>query len=298
VNSLKIGADIKIGDAVASRIEESYEPNFNAVKFFPDWDPAVLEEHRAWLAPAHYDADSGYLKLSVHSWLLTVGGKRILIDTCVGNHKPRAARPMWNMQDRPYLERLAAAGAKPEEIDMVMCTHLHVDHVGWNTRLENGRWVPTFPNARYVFSREDYEHYLEMDGDPEKGPANLGSFRDSVLPVVEAGLAKIVSGATALDEHLAVEPAPGHTPGTIAINFESRGERAVFCGDILHHALQVYRPHWNSFACADPANSRKSRRKVLESCAAGALLMPAHFGAPFACHIDRKGEGFVPRFSA
>jgi glyoxylase-like metal-dependent hydrolase (beta-lactamase superfamily II) len=287
---------LRIGAAVAARIEESYEPNFNAVKFFPDWDPAVVQEHGDWLAPDHFDAASGFLKLSVHSWLLTVGGKRILIDACVGNHKPRAARPKWNMMDTKYLERLAAAGARPEQVDMVMCTHLHVDHVGWNTRLVNGRWVPTFPNARYVFSREDYEHYLAVDSDPEKGPANLGSFRDSVLPVVEAGLAQMVSGAAVLDESLCVEPAPGHTPGTIAIKFESRGERALFCGDILHHALQVYRPEWNSFACAHAANARQSRRGVLEQCAGGALLMPAHFGAPFACHVESKGGRFVPRF--
>jgi glyoxylase-like metal-dependent hydrolase (beta-lactamase superfamily II) len=287
---------VRIGDATVSRVEETYEPNFRASKFFPDWDPAVLQEHGSWLSPAHYDPDSGRLKLSIHSWLLKVGGKRILIDTCVGNHKPRDARPFWHQLDTKYLERLAAAGAKPEDIDMVMCTHLHVDHVGWNTKLENGRWVPTFPNAKYVFSREDYEHYRKADADPEKGPANLGSFRDSVLPVVEAGLAQIVAGAADLDEYLKIEPAPGHTPGTIAIKFESKGERAIFCGDIIHHALQVHRPHWNSFACLDGASARTSRRKVLEHCAGGALLMPAHFGAPFACHVESRGEGFEPRF--
>ena len=293
---------LRIGAAIAARIEESYEPNFNAVRFFPDWDPAVLQAHADWLVPDHYDPVSGMLKLSIHSWLLTVGGKRILIDACVGNHKPRAARPLWHMLDSPYLARLAAAGARPDQIDMVMCTHLHVDHVGWNTRLENGRWVPTFPNARYVFSTQDYEHYLAVDRDPEKGPANMGSFRDSILPVVEAGLAQMVSGAAALgeslalDENLSVEPAPGHTPGTLAIKFDSRGGRALFCGDILHHALQVYRPEWNSVACADAVNARTSRRKVLEHCAGGALLLPAHFGKPFACHIENQGKGFVPRF--
>jgi len=287
---------LRIGAGIAARIEETYEPNFNAAKFFPDWDPAVLQQHGGWLLPDHYDPASGRLKLSVHSWLLSVGGKRILIDACVGNHKPRAGRPMWDQLQTPWLERLAAAGARPEQVDMVMCTHLHVDHVGWNTRLENGRWVPTFPNARYVFSTQDYEHYLAIDRDAEKGPANMGSFRDSVLPVVEAGLAQMVSGAATLDEHLAVDPAPGHTPGTIAIKFESNGERALFCGDILHHALQVYHPQWNSFACAEAAEARNSRRKVLEHCAAGALLMPAHFGRPFACRIESKGGGFVPRF--
>ncbi len=287
---------LHIGAATAARIEETYEPNFDAARFFPDWDPAVLEEHAGWLLPGHYDPASGMLKLSVHSWLLTVGGKRILIDACVGNHKPRPVRPLWHMMNTPWLERLAAAGARPEQVDMVMCTHLHVDHIGWNTRLDNGRWVPTFPNARYVFSREDYEHYLALDRDPQKGPVNQGSFRDSILPVVEAGLAQMVSGAVALDENLTVDPAPGHTPGTIAIKLESRGEKALFCGDILHHALQVYRPQWNSFACADAANARASRRKALEHCASGALLMPAHFGAPFACRIESKGDGFVPRF--
>ncbi|HLM15713.1 MAG TPA: MBL fold metallo-hydrolase, partial [Reyranella sp.] len=186
-----------------------------------------------------------------------------------------------------------------DQVDMVMCTHLHVDHVGWNTKLENGKWVPTFKNAKYVFSHTDYDHYRKVDSDPKTAPANAGSFRDSVLPVVEAGLSQLVDGAAQLDENLKVEPAPGHTPGTIAIKFESRGEKALFCGDILHHALQVYRPEWNSFACAEAVGARKSRREALEHCAgSNARLMPCHFGAPFTCHIDHKGSGFVPRFDA
>lgn len=289
--------EVKLGAGLAVRIEESYEPNFEAKAFFPDWDPAVVARHRDWLVPAHYDEASAFLKLSVHSWLLKIGGKTILIDTCVGNHKSRPHRPKWHLMETKYLERLKAAGVEPDDVDMVMCTHLHVDHVGWNTRLENGRWVPTFRNAKYVFSRADYDHYLKLDSDPATGPVNAGSFRDSVLPVVEAGLTQMIDGAAELDEHLAVEPAPGHTPGTIAIKFESRGERALFCGDILHHALQVYHPDWNSFACADAAGARKSRRAALEHCAgSGARLMPCHFGAPFSCHIDHKDNGFVPRF--
>ena len=290
--------EVKLGAATASRIEESYELNFEAQKFFPDWNPDVVRQHRDWLVPGHYDADLGFLKLSIHSWLLKVGGKTILIDTCVGNHKDRPARPKWHMMDKPYLQRLAAAGVKPEQVDMVMCTHLHVDHVGWNTRLENGKWVPTFKNAKYVFSRTDYDHYKKLDADPKTGPVNAGSFRDSVLPVVEAGLTQMVDGSAQLDEHLKVEPAPGHTPGTIAIKFESRGEKALFCGDILHHAVQVYHPQWNSFACGEAVGARKSRRTALEHCAgSGALLMPCHFGAPFTCHIEHKGDGFAPRFN-
>jgi glyoxylase-like metal-dependent hydrolase (beta-lactamase superfamily II) len=290
--------EVKLGAGTATRIEESYEPNFEAPKFFPDWTPSVVQEHRDWMVSNHYDAGSNFLKLSIHSWLLRIGGKTILIDTCVGNHKSRKHRPKWDMMNTPYLARLKAAGVTPDQIDMVMCTHLHVDHVGWNTQLENGRWVPTFKNAKYVWSQEDFDFYSALDKDPEKGPANGGSFRDSVLPVVEAGMAQMMKGGGQLDENLKITPAPGHTPGTIRIEYESQGEKALFCGDILHHALQVYHPEWNSFACLDQDKARTSRRAAIEHCAGtGALLMPCHFGAPFTCHIDHKGAGFAPRFN-
>jgi glyoxylase-like metal-dependent hydrolase (beta-lactamase superfamily II) len=250
------------------------------------------------MVPHHFDAASGWLKLSVHSWLIQIGGRTILIDTCVGNHKSRSARPKWHLLDTPYLQRLAAAGVRPEQVDMVMCTHLHVDHVGWNTRLENGRWVPTFPNARYVFSKTDYDHFLRVDRDPERGPATLGAFRDSVLPVVEAGLAQMVEGAQAIEEHLSIEPAPGHTPGHVVIKLAAKDAQAFFCGDAIHHAIQLYHPAWNSFACLDAEAARRSRRKLLEDCAgSGALLAPQHFGAPHLCHVDASGGAFRPRFA-
>ena len=289
---------VKIGDATVTRIEETYEPNFDAAKFFSDWRPEIVEKHYDWMLPNHYDPASGMIKLSVHSWLITVGGKRILIDGCVGNHKPRPLRKMWDMMNTPYLERLAAAGVKPEQVDIVMCTHLHMDHVGWNTRLENGRWVPTFPNAKYVFSRADYDHYLKLDSDPATGPVNQNSFRDSVIPIVEARLSQMVDGAHTVDEHLSLEPRPGHTPGTVAINLASRGHKALFCGDILHHAirsitrmeqLRLCRPD----QCAqEPPSGAGGLRRL------GALLMPAHFGAPFVCRVDSRGDGFTPRFGA
>ena len=290
--------EVKLGAATATRIEESYEPNFEAPKFFADWTPEVVKQHRDWLVSNHYDAGSNFLKLSIHSWLLKIGVKTILIDTCVGNHKSRKHRPKWDMMNTPYLDRMKAAGVTPDQVDMVMCTHLHVDHVGWNTRLDNGRWVPTFKNAKYVWSQEDFDFYSKLDKDPEKGPANGGSFRDSVLPVVEAGQVQMVKGGSQLDENLKITPAPGHTPGAIRIEFESRGEKALFCGDILHHAVQVYHPEWNSFACLYQDNARKSRRAAIEHCAgSGALLMLCHFGAPFTCHIETKGTGFAPRFN-
>jgi len=286
-----------VGAAKITRIEESYEPNFEARTFFADWRPDVVAEHLSWMVPNHFDLASGYLKLSVHSWLIEIGGRNILIDTCVGNHKSRKHRPFWDQLNTPYLERLAAAGMRPEQIDMVMCTHLHVDHVGWNTRLDNGRWVPTFPNAKYVFSKTDYDYFLAIDRDPQKGPAIGGALRDSVLPIVDAGLAQMVNGTETIEQHLSLEPAPGHTPGHVLIKLASQGNRAFFCGDVIHHAIQVYHPAWNSFACLDPETARRTRRKLLEECAgSGALLAPQHFGASHLCHIETNGDGFRPRF--
>jgi glyoxylase-like metal-dependent hydrolase (beta-lactamase superfamily II) len=285
-----------VGGATVTRVEETYEPNFEATKFFADWKADAIAPHRSWLDDAHWDPDKGMLKLSVHSWLVKVGGRTILIDACVGNDKARPNRPMWDKLKTPYLDRLAKAGATPEQVDVVMCTHLHNDHVGWNTRLQDGRWVPTFPNARYIFSTTDYQHFKTVDA--AKQPGNAAAFKDSVAPVVDAGLADLVPDAHTLNEHLALVHAPGHTPGTGFITLQSRGAQAVFCGDILHHAIQVHHPEWNSFACEDAVNARKSRRKVLEHCAGtGALLMPAHFGAPFVCHVDDKGGAFLPRFA-
>ena len=285
-----------IGAAKITRIEETYEPNFDAKWFFPDWQPDVVERHRDWMLPNHYDPASGKLKLSVHSWFVQVGGRNILIDTCVGNDKERPFFPLWHRLKTPYLDRLAQAGAKPEDVNLVMCTHLHSDHVGWNTRLTNGRWVPTFPNARYLFSRADFEHFKTID--PQKSPAGAAAYKDSVAPIAEAGLADLVSGLHTVDQHLTLEPAPGHTPGTMFITLASHGARAVFCGDILHQAIQIFHPEWNSLGCQDQVNARGSRRLVLEKCTgSGALLMPTHFGAPFVCHVDAKGDTFVPRWA-
>jgi glyoxylase-like metal-dependent hydrolase (beta-lactamase superfamily II) len=285
-----------VGAAKITRIEETYGFFFEAKQFFADWRDEIVAEHMSWMVPDHYDPKSGYLKLSIHSWLLEVGGKKILIDTCVGNHKSRKQRPFWDQLNTPYVERLAAAGAKPEEIDMVMCTHLHVDHVGWNTKLEDGRWVPTFPNAKYVWSKTDFDHFSNLDRDPEK-PAIGGAMRDSVYPIVEAGLAQMVDGTETIEEHLSLTPAPGHSPGHVLINLTSQGKQAYFSGDIIHHMIQIYQPTWNSFACVDQQRARASRRMTLERCAgSGALLLPQHFGAPHICLVDANGDAFTPRF--
>jgi glyoxylase-like metal-dependent hydrolase (beta-lactamase superfamily II) len=288
---------LAVGQTKIARVEETYGPTYRVGDLFPECNEEILAAHRHWLAPNHYDAASGFIKLSVHSWLLQIGRQKILIDSCCGNNKTKPGRPFWTMLNVPYLDRLAAAGARPEEIDFVMCTHLHHDHVGWNTQLSNGRWVPTFPNARYVISKPDFEYYQKVDADPKNGPAEMGTFRECVLPIVEGGRAELVTGPHRLNDHLEILPAPGHSAGHVVFKLLSGGEHAFFVGDVFHHLLQVYYPHWNFPKNSDAEQARASRRMVLEQCAGtGALVFPGHVGAPFAGRIEATAKGFVPRF--
>ena len=281
-----------IGAARVTRVEEMAGPAFRLSTLFPDWDDAVFEAHKDWLVPNYVNPEKMTALLAMHSWVLELDGLTVLVDTCVGNDKDRMPMERWHHHEGPYLQRLEEAGFRPEDIDMVMCTHLHVDHVGWNTRLRGGRWVPTFPNAKYVFSRVDYEHYKDRTGDMD-----AASFADSVLPIVEHGLAEMTDGDFLLAEGLLLEPAPGHTPGHVTLRLESGPEAAVFTGDMLHHPLQVYLPDWNSRFCILPDEAKVSRHRILDYCSdRGALLMPAHFGTPHCCHIDRAGEAFALRW--
>jgi glyoxylase-like metal-dependent hydrolase (beta-lactamase superfamily II) len=288
----------KVGDATITRIEETFQACYPLLKIFPDFTDAHMAVHKHWLAPNHYEPESGAIKLSVQSWLLQVGGKKILIDGCCGNNKVKPGRPFWNMLNEPYLERLAAAGARPDEIDVVMCTHLHHDHVGWNTMQKDGKWVPTFPNARYVFSKPDVDYFSKIDADPNEGPAELGTFRECVVPILEYGKADLVDcGPFRLNDFIEIDSAPGHSPGHVFFKLESKGERGVFIGDVWHHLLQVYEPDWNFPKNSDPAEARVSRRKVLDYCAAtGALVMPGHVGAPFAGRIEAAANGYKAKF--
>lgn len=245
-----------------------------------------------WLIP-HYANEEGRLKMSIHSLLMETPSRRIIVDTGLGNDKQGRNVPTWNNRKDPFLATLTAAGFPPDSIDTVLCTHLHVDHVGWNTIEENGRFVPTFPNARYLFSRQDFEFYdAENRANPER-PAQHGAFNDGVLPVFEAGQAVMIDGEHAIDDNMLIRPAPGHTPGSVTLDVGSKGERGLFTGDILHHPLQVWHPEWNSRFCADPAMAATSRRKVLEHCVEHrALMMPAHFAHPHCGHVHRAGDSF------
>jgi len=288
-----------IGDVSITRIEE--QVGFASVapeKYLAGLDRAALQAHLGWLVPHHYAPDHDRLITSVHSWLIRTKYHMVLLDCCAGNHKDRPGFTRFHQLDTPFLARLQAAGATPEAIDIVMCTHLHSDHVGWNTVRRDGRWVPTFPNARYLFSRAENEY-----GDPRRNSradADLmrsNAYRDSVLPVIESGQAQLIDGNYAIDDTLLIEPAPGHTLGHMILKVEHAGERALFCGDVVHHPLQVYAPQWNSVFCELPEQARATRRRVLDHCAdENALLFPAHFAAPHVAVIARDGETFRPQF--
>ncbi|MDX2205245.1 MAG: MBL fold metallo-hydrolase [Hyphomicrobiaceae bacterium] len=278
----------KLGNVDIRRIEESCGPSFRPAQVLPDWTAEAVAPHRGWLVPDYFSEEKGRLVMSVHSWLLRTRHHTILVDTCVGNHKERPGQPAFHMLDRPYLANLAAAGVRPEEIDYVLCTHLHVDHVGWNTRLADGRWVPTFPNARYVFSRTDRDFYDPARGAGGRIEANARVFNDSVLPILEARQDMVVEGVVELTDGITIEPAPGHSPGHVLIKLVSAGAEGLFTGDIMHHPMQIWEDTWSSAFCTDPGQARLSRRRVLEhACAHGSILYPAHFAGP---HIGRVGE--------
>ena len=190
------------------------------------------------------------------------------------------------------LRDLAAAGVRPEEVDFVLCTHLHVDHAGWNTQLINGRWVPTFPNAKYIFARTEYEFWERRHLDGSEGPVP-NVYDDSILPVMQAGQAVLVDADHQIDDGLWFEPAPGHTPGNVVVNLQSQGATGVLTGDVMHHPLQLIRPEWSSRACEDPVQSAATRRALIERYAdTDTLIAPAHFASPTMGHIISKGDGF------
>lgn len=251
-----------------------------------------MEANRDWLMPHYIEPETNKIILAIQSYILRTPRHTILVDTCVGNNKPRPGRPMFDQLNLPYLADLAAAGVRPEEVDFVLCTHLHVDHVGWNTQLVDGRWVPTFPNAKYIFARTEYEFWRQRHLDGTEGPVP-NVYDDSVLPVMEAGQAVLVDMDHQIDDGMWFEPAPGHTAGNVVLNLQSEGARAVLSGDVMHHPLQLVRPEWSSRACEDPVQSAATRRALIERYAdTDTLIAPAHFASPSMGHIVSRGDAF------
>lgn len=287
----------RIGTVKVGRVLDSYLLGETMQGWFPDFSREAVRPHEHWLCPHHYDAESGHFPMPVHSWLLRVGSQTVLIDTCMGNHKARPGLFEMHMLNTRYLQRMEEIGVRPDEIDYVLCTHLHVDHVGWNTKLESGRWVPTFPNAKYVLSRIEYEAVKKEAADPACPAFVHNVFEDSIHPIVESGKAVLVNDMHELLGHLTLHPAPGHSPGHVRIELRSQGQVGVFAGDLLHSPVQVPLWHWSSRVCWDRTMAAKSRHELLTFCAAeDALLLPGHFEAPHVGRIRRDGDAFSIAF--
>ncbi len=287
----------RIGEFTVSRVMEFQGPIFEPGFLFPDADPSVIEANEDWLIPSFIDPGTGRLVMSFHSYVVRTKRHTIVVDTCLGNDKHRPAREVWHMRNGSYLEDLSAMGVRPEDVDFVMCTHLHVDHVGWNTRLVDGRWVPTFPNARYIFARTELEHWQTAAAADPGAPINHGSYQDSVLPVVEAGQVVLVEDDHQIEDGIWLEGAPGHTPGNVMVRLRSAGEDAVLTGDTIQHPLQLARPDWSSRFCDDPDLSRKSRTALIEGAAdTPTVVLTGHFPDPVAGRIVRSGDAFRFRY--
>lgn len=277
-----------LGEIRIDRIVEQESPIFEPLLFFPETTEDDWAPHRHWLEPHAMDRATGNLIFTVQSYLIRTRRHTILVDTCVGNHKPRE-RPAWNMMaSARYMDALAALGLTVADIDFVLCTHLHPDHVGWNTQLIDGRWVPTFPNARYVFSRREWEYW---QGRHAERPVDYVS--DSVLPIVEAGRADLVANDHALDDEMWLEPTPGHTPDHMALRLSSGGADAVLTGDAFHSPIQCLHPEWAARPDVDRAQASRTRRALFERAAeSGMLVCPAHFPAPSIGFVRAAGDAF------
>jgi glyoxylase-like metal-dependent hydrolase (beta-lactamase superfamily II) len=271
----------QIGDVKITRIQEAEESGMSWVL-----DEAIPENLRPieWLAPHFIDA-AGEARWSIHAFVVEVGSRKIVVDTCVGNDKNLPVA-FWNKLSTSFMADFERAGFRREEIDTVLCTHLHVDHVGWNTMLVDGAWIPTFPNARYLVARDEWNHWRGEDDEFTRVV-----FAESVDPIEKAGLIDVVDQDARVCDEIRLEPTPGHTPGHVSIHIESKGEKAVITGDQTHHPCQLARPEWGSKADSDFEQAVETRRVFYARHeAAATLVIGTHFATPTAGRIERDGE--------
>jgi len=288
---------LTLGKIKIDKVVEIERQPVEATWLFPNIDLETLARHASQMGPGLIVGQK--LCLSFHSYVIRTGSRTILVDTCNGNHKPRSQAWQHMLSHDTYLSNLARLGLRPEDIDMVLCTHLHADHVGWNTRLADGRWVPTFPNAKYVFSRIDYERNAQFHAEQPQASGNHAAFRDSVLPIVEAGLADIVENdhrvLNHLDDGVWLEPSPGHTPGHVCVKVQSGARECLMTGDALHHPIQLHEPDLVCVGDLDPQQAAETRQAIIDALVdRDCALLTAHFPAPTAGYIVSSQSG--PRF--
>jgi glyoxylase-like metal-dependent hydrolase (beta-lactamase superfamily II) len=275
-----------IGDVTVTRVVEMevpvpYNPKYS---FLKQATPEALAE-MPWLCP-NFVTPEGALMLSIHALLVDAPGLKLVVDTCIGNDKGRALLRGRKLQTQ-FLDHIAQAGFPREKVDAVVCTHLHVDHVGWNTMLVGGKWLPTFPNARYLIGKTEYEHWSGV-----REGENVEIMADSVAPIFEAGLAQTVEMDHRISPEIRLVPTPGHTPGHVSVMIQSKGETAVITGDMMHHPCQVSRPDWNSEFDEDKQAGAARRNVMIREWADKPILViGTHFAAPTAGHIRKHAGG-------
>jgi glyoxylase-like metal-dependent hydrolase (beta-lactamase superfamily II) len=279
--SWKIG-DVKVSRLVELEIPVPYNEKYS---FLKEATPDELRK-MPWLYP-HFVTEEGALLLSIHALLVEAPGMKLIVDTCVGNDKSRKLLRGQELHT-PFVKHLAEAGFGRDEVDAVVCTHLHVDHVGWNTMRENGKWVPTFPKARYLIGRTEYEHW-SANGEDEQ----LEILDDSVKPIFDAGLAQMVEMDHRISPELRLMPSTGHTPGHVSVVIESKGETAIITGDMMHHPCQIAHPEWVPAFDGDAEAASVTRRALVKDWAdQPILIIGTHFSGPTAGHIKKDGASY------
>jgi len=281
---------IALKDLTIHPVVEQQGSFFDALGFFPALTKELLDENRSWLQP-HYVDEADKLVLCIQSFVIKTPHHNILVDSCVGNHKPRPTRPFWNMMNSDRFETaLKAAGLTFDDIDYVMCTHLHGDHVGWNTRLNSGRWVPTFPKARYIMAERELEHWTQRE---KENPASVPWITDSVLPIVAAKRVELVKSDFAFNEQVQFIPTPGHTIDHFSVLVGRPGADALITGDMIHSPLQGKYPDMGMMADYDSPQAGQTRRKgFARFTEPPPLLCMSLFPMPPTYRVHRAGSGY------
>ena len=276
----------KIGDVSITRlVEVVLKAPINSL--FPEGTPEQLSAHDNWLRPNFLDAD-GDMILSIHAFLISAGGLNIIVDTCAGNGKKLPLYPEWNDLNTPFLESMAELGFPADKIDRVLCTHLHFDHVGWNTHLVDGQWIPTFPNARYLFGATEWEFWKDAD-DPYESHA----LDQALQPIFDAEQVDLVESSHQINDEISLIPTPGHTPGHVSILIRSKGEEAVITGDMFHHPLQMAKPGWVDMADVESSLAEKTRVEFMQRFGdSETTVLGTHFATPTAGKIVSDGPGY------
>jgi glyoxylase-like metal-dependent hydrolase (beta-lactamase superfamily II) len=274
----------QLGDVKVTLIRE-VQTNVPLAGMLPDADPAVLNQHESWLKP-HFLNDDGTLPLSIHALVLESMGQVIVVDTCLGS-RPIPGYEAMSFLQSGFLADMSAAGYDPDRVDTVLCTHLHFDHVGWNTRLVDDKWVPTFANARYLFGRIEYDYWASG------AEGSAVTFGEAVQPVFEAGLADLVEMDHRINDEVWFEPTPGHTPGHMSVRISSGGVDAVITGDMVHHPVQFVAPQWRMTADDDAPRASATRREFRDRYVDGPVrIFGTHFGGPSTGYLKRDGDSF------